>query len=170
MFVNKSPNGGKPKGHQRESHRVNEMTAEDTVIIDAEGMILGRMASVIAKRLLQGETIVIVNAEKAAISGKRLSRIRDAKTFLDVGHPRKGPYHRRRPDRIVRRTIRGMLPRKKPKGQQAYKRLKVYLGIPQELEGKEAQTIIDASAQKLRCPYLTVGELAREIGWTSEVE
>ena len=142
------------------------MIAKHAVVIDAKGLILGRMASVIAKRLLQGETIIIVNAEKAAISGKRLSRVREAKTFLEVGHPRKGPYHPRRPDRIVRRTIRGMLPRKKPKGQQAYKRLKVHLSIPQELKGEEAQTIPEASAERLRCPYITVGELAKEVGWT----
>jgi len=145
---------------------VNVMVAEYAVVIDAKGLILGRMASVIAKRLLQGETIIIVNAEKAAISGKRLSRVREAKTFLEVGHPRKGPYHPRRPDRIVRRTIRGMLPWKKPKGQQAYKRLKVFLGTPQEFKDKEIQTIPEANAERLRCPYITVGEIAKEIGWT----
>ncbi|KPV63014.1 MAG: 50S ribosomal protein L13 [Candidatus Bathyarchaeota archaeon BA2] len=142
------------------------MVAEYAVVIDAKGLILGRMASIIANRLLQGETIIIVNAEKAAVSGKRLSRVREAKTFLEVGHPRKGPYHPRRPDGIVRRAIRGMLPRKKPKGQQAYKRLKVFLGIPQELKDKEAQTIPEASAERLRCPYITVGEIAKEVGWT----
>jgi large subunit ribosomal protein L13 len=142
------------------------MVAEYAVVIDAEGLILGRMASFIAKRLLQGETVIIVNAERAAISGKRKSRVAEAKTFLEVGHPRRGPYHPRRPDRIVRRTIRGMLPWKKPKGQQAYKRLKVFLGIPQEFKDKEAQTIPEASAERLRCPYITVGELAKEIGWT----
>ena len=146
------------------------MTSENAVVIDAKGLILGRMASIIAKRLLQGETIVIVNAEKAAISGKRLSKVREAKTFLEVGHPRKGPYHSRRPDRIVRRTVRGMLPRKKPKGQQAYKRLKVYLSTPPELENEELQTIPEVSAERLRCPYITVGELAKEIGWTPEGE
>lgn len=142
------------------------MVAEHAVIIDANGLILGRMASVVAKRLLQGETIIIVNAEKAAISGKRLSKVREAKKFLEIGHPRKGPYHPRRPDRIVRRTIRGMLPRKKPKGQQAYKRLKVFLGIPQELEHEKCQTISEANAERLKCPYMTIGELAQEIGWT----
>lgn len=146
------------------------LASENAVIIDAKGLILGRMASIIAKRLLQGETIIIVNAEKAAISGKRLSRVEEAKTFLKVGHPRKGPYHHRRPDMIVRRTIRGMLPRKKPKGQQAYKRLKVHLGTPPELKNKEAQTMFEASAERLRCPYITVGELAKEIGWTPEGE
>ena len=146
------------------------MVSENTAIIDAKGLILGRMASVIAKRLLQGETITVVKAEKTAISGKRLSRIREAKKFLEVGHPRKGPYHPRRPDRIVRRTIRGMLPRKKPKGIQALKRLRVYLGAPIEFENKQFQTIFEASADKLKSPYITVGELAKEIGWNPEVD
>jgi large subunit ribosomal protein L13 len=146
-----------------------KMTPENT-IVDAKGLILGRMASIVAKRLLQGETIIVINAEKAAISGKRLSLVKDAKTFLEVGHPRKGPYHPRRPDKIVLRTIRGMLPRKKPKGQQAYKRLKVYLGAPLEFNDKEIQTLVEASAEKLKSPYITVGELAKEIGWTPEAE
>ena len=141
-----------------------------SVIIDAKGLILGRMASTVAKRLLQGESIMIVNAEKAAISGKRLQIVDEAKTFLEVGHPRKGPLHPRRPDRIVRKTIRGMLPYRKPKGRDAFKRLKVYLGAPKELEGKETQTILDARAEKLKSPYITVGELAKEIGWSPEVE
>jgi len=146
------------------------MSSENSIIIDAKGLILGRMASIIAKRLLQGESIIVVNAEKAAISGKRLQIVKEAKTFLEVGHPRKGPFHQRRPDRIVRRTIRGMLPRKKPKGKLAYKRLKVYLGAPMEFEDKEIQTILEASAEKLKSPYITVGELAKEIGWSPEVE
>jgi len=141
------------------------MVAEHATVIDAKGLVLGRMASVIAKRLLQGETITVVNAEKAVITGKRLSIVREAKTFLEVGHPKKGPYHPKRPDRIIRRTIRGMLPRKKSKGQQAYKRLKVFLNVPQELKDKEAQTIPEATVEKLKCPYITVGELAKEIGW-----
>jgi len=145
---------------------VNAMVAEYSTVIDAKGLVLGRMASVVAKRLLQGETITIVNAEKAVMTGKRLSIVREAKTFLEVGHPKKGPYHSKRPDRIVRRTIRGMLPRKKSKGQQAYKRLKVFLNVPQELKDKEAQTIPEATVEKLKCPYITVGELAKEIGWT----
>lgn len=149
---------------------MNTMVAEHATVIDAKGLILGRMASVVAKRLLQGETITIVNAEMAVISGKRLSTVGKAKTFLEVGHPKKGPYHPKRPDRIVYRTIRGMLPRKKPKGQQAYKRLKVFLNVPQQLKDKEAQIIPEANAEKLKCSYVTVGELAKEIGWTSAGE
>jgi large subunit ribosomal protein L13 len=146
------------------------MSSENAIIIDAKGLILGRMASSVAKCLLQGESITIVNSEKAVISGKRLQIVDEAKTFLEVGHPRKGPYHPRRPDRVVRRTIRGMLPYRKPKGKQAYKRLRVYLGAPKEFEGKETKTILEARAEKLKSPYITVGELAKEIGWSPEVD
>ena len=141
------------------------MARDQTAVIDAKGLILGRMASTIAKRLLQGENIIIMNAEKAVISGKRLSRIKEAKKKLEIGHPKKGPFHRRRPEEIVRRTIKGMLPRRKPKGQQAYRRLRVFVDVPQELKVTETQTIPDAESEKLKCPYITVGKLAKEIGW-----
>jgi large subunit ribosomal protein L13 len=147
------------------------MFSNKTTIIDADGLILGRLASNVAKLLLEGENVIILNAEKAAISGKKQHIVQEAKTFLEVGHPRKGPYHPRRPDRIVSRTIRGMLPWRKPKGKEAYKRLRVYLGIPMEYENKTAQTILGASADKLKSPYITVSELAKEVGgWNPEVE
>jgi len=135
------------------------------IVIDASGLILGRMASVVAKRLLLGESIVIVNAEKATISGRRLSRVREARAFLDVGHLRKGPFHPRRPDRIVRRTVRGMLPHRLPKGQVALKRLRVFLGVPLEFKDVPFQTISEADVNRLKCPYVTVGEFAKEIGY-----
>jgi len=138
---------------------------QSQAVIDASGLILGRMASVVAKRLLLGESIVIVNAEKATISGKRLSRVREAKAFLEVGHPGKGPFHPRRPDQIVRRTVRGMLPHRLPKGQLAFKRLRVFLGVPLEFKDVRFQTIPEAGVDKLKCPYVTVGEFAKEIGY-----
>jgi len=138
---------------------------QTATIIDAKDLILGRMASTIAKRLLKGEKIIVVNAEKSVLSGKKKSRVIDAKEFLEVGHPKKGPFHYRRPDRIVRRTVRGMLPYKQPKGKQAYKMLKVFIGMPEELKDQKMETLADAHAKKLRCPYFTVGEFAKEIGW-----
>ncbi|UCE95163.1 MAG: 50S ribosomal protein L13 [Candidatus Bathyarchaeota archaeon] len=148
---------------------MKSQNAIDT-IIDANNLILGRMATVVAKRLLQGEIVTILNAEKAIISGKRLSRVKEAKEKLEIGHPRKGPFFPRRPDRFVKRTIRGMLPRKKPKGKDAYERLRVFIGVPQELRDKPVETISGAKAEKLKCPYITVGELAKEIGWVSTGE
>jgi len=133
--------------------------------IDASGLILGRMSSIVAKRLLAGESIVIINAEKAIVSGKRLTIVEEARAFLEKGHPGKGPFHPRRPDQIVRRTIRGMLPRRLPKGQIAFKRLKVFLGVPSEFKNAKFHTIPEADVNKLRCSFVTVGELAKEIGY-----
>jgi len=140
-------------------------TNKPAVIINADGLITGRMASIIAKRLLNGEEIIIVNAEKAVVSGKMRSKIMEAREFLEVGYPEKGPFHYRRPDRIVRRTVRGMLPYKQPKGKQAYKRLKAYIGIPDELKDQKMETITEARAKKLTSSYFTIGEFAKEIGW-----
>lgn len=136
-----------------------------TAVVNADRLILGRMCTYIAKRLLKGETIVIVNAEKAILSGRKSGKLEDAKVFLGVGHPRMGPFHYRRPDRLVRKSVRGMLPFKQPKGKQAYKRLKVYMGIPNEFKEQKLETLANAQAAKLKCPYLTVNEFAREIGW-----
>jgi len=138
---------------------------EKGTVIDASGLILGRMASKVAKRLLKGELITIVNAEKATLSGRKLSRLKDANAFLKIGHPRKGPFHPRRPDQIVRRTVKGMLPHRQPKGIDALRRLRVFLGVPSELRTAPLQTIPEANMSKLRCPYTTVEELAKQIGY-----
>jgi len=142
-----------------------EKVSQPAAIIDAEGLILGRMGTYIAKRLLNGEEIVIVNAEKAILSGRKAGKLADAKEFLSVGAPLRGPFHYRRPDRIVRKSVRGMLPYKRPKGKQAFKRLRVYMGTPDDFKDKKIETLSNAQARKLTCPYLTVGEFAREIGW-----
>ena len=136
-----------------------------TTVIDADGLILGRMASRIAKRLLEGEQIVIINAEKAILSGRKRSKINEAKEFLDVGGVGRGPFHYRRPDRIVKKAIRGMLPIRQPKGLRAYRRLKVFIRVPNNLIGHKIDTLTDAQVKKLTCSYFTVGELAKGIGW-----
>jgi len=142
-----------------------QTTNKPVTVMNADGLILGRMATYVAKRLLNGEEIAIVNAEKAILSGKKSGKLEDAKEFLGVGAPQRGPFHFRRPDRIVRKSVRGMLPIKQPKGKQAYKRLKVYLGVPSDLKDQKMETLVDAQARKLTCPYLTIGEFAKEIGW-----
>jgi large subunit ribosomal protein L13 len=150
---------------------VNKMQAAKTstkisaTVVNGEGLILGRMCSKIAKRLLNGEEIIVVNAEKIIISGKKKSKVAEAHKFLEVGAPERGPFHSRRPDRIVGKTVRGMVPWKQPKGKTAYKRLRVYLGVPAELKDQKMETIDQANAAKLTGPHFTLGELAIEIGW-----
>ena len=142
------------------------MQAKDLVtIINADGLILGRMASLVAKKLLNGENVVIVNAEKAIISGKKRSKVAAAKEFLEVGAPKRGPFHYRRPDRILRKTVRGMLPFKQPKGKLALKKLRVFISVPEDLKDKQMVSLKDAQVEKLNGPYFTLAHLAKEIGW-----
>jgi len=142
-----------------------QTTKNPAAVISAEGLIMGRMASKIAKKLLNGEEVIVVNAEKSVLSGKKKSKVAEAKQFLEVGAPERGPFHYRRPDRIMRKTIRGMLPIKQPKGKTAYKKLKVFMGIPEDLKDQKIDTIAEAQAAKLKGPHFTLGELAREVGW-----
>lgn len=132
-------------------------------VIDAENMILGRLASVVAKRLLQGEDIVIVNAEKAVIIGDKHFIINKYLERRKIGSVRKGPYYPRMPDRILRRTVRGMLPMKKSRGKEAYKRLKVYMGIPREYEKEKIEKIEEAKNNKLE-GFITLKELSIHLG------
>jgi large subunit ribosomal protein L13 len=142
-----------------------QTTKNPVTLINADGLILGRMASKVAKKLLNGEKVIIVNAEKAVLSGKKKSKVAEAKEFLEVGSPRRGPFHYRRPDRILRKTVRGMLPFKQPKGKRALKRLKVFMGVPEELRDLKTVALKEAQAAKLKGPYFTLAELAKEIGW-----
>jgi len=141
-------------------------TARNPVtLINADGLLLGRMASKVAKKLLNGEKVIIVNAEKAVISGKKKSKVAEAKEFLEVGAPMRGPFHYRRPDRMVRKTVRGMLPFKQPKGKTALKKLKVFISVPEDFKDQQIITLKEAQAAKLKGPYFTLAELAKEIGW-----
>jgi large subunit ribosomal protein L13 len=148
------------------------LPVDNLVVIDATNLILGRLASVVASRLIQGEKVAVINAEKAVITGNKNSIISRYKSKLQIRthtDPSKGPFHYRRPDRIVKRTIRGMLPWKKPKGKTAYKRLRVYIGVPEYLKQIPAQTIIHAHIKKSDSAYITVETLSKEIGWVSPV-
>ncbi|AIU69795.1 50S ribosomal protein L13 [Thermococcus eurythermalis] len=137
-------------------------------IINAEGLILGRLASKVAKMLLEGEEVVIVNAEKAVITGNRediFAKYKQRTELRTRTNPRRGPFYPKRSDEIVRRTVRGMLPWKTDRGRKAFKRLKVYVGVPKEFEGKELETISEAHMSRLATPkYVTVGEVAKFLG------
>jgi large subunit ribosomal protein L13 len=128
------------------------------------------MCSKIAKLLLNGEEVIILNAEKAVFSGKKKSKVAEAHLFLEVGAPMRGPFHYRRPDRFLRKTVRGMVPYKQPKGKAAYKRLKAYMGIPVEFKAQPMITFDEASAVNLKGPHFTLAELAKEIGWRNRME
>ena len=136
------------------------------MIVDAEGMVAGRLASLVAKRLLQGEEVIIGNAEKAVIAGHPRVTEMDFLARVQRGDPKKGPFYPRRPDMMLRRIVRGMLPIKKAKGRDAYRRLKVYVGVPEGVDVSKAERL-GKPAESLRTRHITIGELSRRLGWNA---
>ena len=134
-------------------------------VINGENMILGRIATYVAKQALLGEEIALVNCEKIIISGNRHQIFAKHKQKQARGHPRWGPFTPRRPDGFVKRSIRGMLPYKKERGSQAFKRIKCYIGLPAQFKDAKLETLKSADAQKIpNLSYLTVSEVCKILG------
>lgn len=131
-------------------------------IIDANNAVLGRLSTHVAKQLLGGNEIIIINAEKARITGNSNTIKNKYFERRSRGSPQHGPFFPKRPELIVKRTIRGMMPYKTPEGRAAFKKLRVYAGIPKEFEGKQATSV---AVKELSTESITVGKLARTIGW-----
>jgi len=135
----------------------------EKVYFDAEGQVVGRLASRVAKEALKGKSVFIVNAEKAVITGSKEFVIKFFREKVERGDPYHGPFYPRIPDRMLRRIIRGMLPYKKPKGKEAFKRVKVYNSVPETLSG--ANLISPGEAGKsARKKFMTLGELSQRMG------
>jgi large subunit ribosomal protein L13 len=131
------------------------------VVYDATDLIFGRLATVVAKQALEGKRVIVVNVENSVISGSRQHIYSFFKRRLHIDRTK----YPRRPDRLFRRTVRGMLPYKKSKGSAALKRVKPFIGMPQEYEGK-AKTVEAINFKKLRSPkYKRLGEVCKELGW-----
>ncbi|MBI4361776.1 MAG: 50S ribosomal protein L13 [Euryarchaeota archaeon] len=143
------------------AHSPNDAPAKK--VVDAQGLVLGRLASTIAKDLRRGDQVVIVNAEKAIITGTREFILERYRHRRERGSREWGPYYPRRPDHLVRRTIRGMLRYDQGTGRQAYGRLRVHLGVPDGYT--KAKKIRPPEADRPRDHYLTVEEVSRELGW-----
>ena len=145
---------------------------DERVIINGEDLILGRLGSHVATKLLQGYNVEIVNAEKIILSGDYQHLLQAEKERFNIRTkttPWKGPFHYRRPDMFVKRSIRGMLPWKKTRGKEAYHRLMVHLGVPHNLENEQLVTIEDANKKRLNRRFITIGDLCRNLGWNASM-
>lgn len=132
------------------------------MIIDATDTILGRLASIAAKKALAGEAVTIINAEKAVISGSRDNILMKYTFKREVGDQIKGPFMSRMPDRIVRRTVRGMLPWHTGRGRAAFKKIMVQIGNPENLKAEELKEIKTSALKNLR--YVYVEDICKHLG------
>ena len=140
------------------------------IVVDGTNLIAGRVCSNVAKLLRKGNRVSIVNCEKIMISGKKSSIIGEYEDFLKISsiiHPRHGPFHPRRPDTIIKRMIRGMLPKEKPSKKTDLARLRTYIGVPQEVKGFEKIQFENSKITRVSSRYTTMAELSRYIGGTN---
>lgn len=126
------------------------------MIIDGKNAILGRLASTAAKKLLAGEEVTVVNAEHVIITGTPKKIVARYLKLRQIGSPQHGPFFPRQADGLVKRTIRGMLP-KQGKGRAALKKLRVYTGT----HGLQGEPV---AVKTIKSNYITVGEAAKLLG------
>jgi len=130
------------------------------VVVDARDCILGRVASQVAERALEGERIAVVNAEQAVITGGEEQLTEKYRERRAHGSDR-GPHYPKRPDRIFKRSIRGMVPYKRPRGREALENVRVYVGNPYD----EAERLDDTSLDRLsNIRFVTLGEISDSLG------
>jgi large subunit ribosomal protein L13Ae len=145
--------------------------SEKAILIDGRGHLLGRLATIVAKTLLQGNKVIVVRCEQINISGNFYKNKLKYLSFLRKRcnvNPARGPFHFRAPSRIFWKTVRGMLPHKTERGKQALRRLKTYEGIPPPYDRRKR--VVVPGALRVIClkpgrKFCHVGRLSHEVGW-----
>ncbi|GAA6011550.1 hypothetical protein JCM11491_004685 [Sporobolomyces phaffii] len=141
--------------------------------IDGKGHLLGRLASIVAKQILNGQKVVVVRCELLNASG---SFFRNKLRYHDYLHKRhlvnpkkSGPFHFRAPSRIFYKAIRGMVPHKTARGAAALERLKVFEGVPPPYDRKK-KMVVPSALRVLRLKpgrkFCTLKRLSHEVGWS----
>jgi len=140
------------------------------IVVDATDHIAGRLASNVAKLLIKGNRVSVVNCEKIMMSGTRSNHIQEYREFLEINsiiNYKHGPKHYRRPDTVMAKMIRQMLPfDRKPSGKESFQRLRTYIGSPKEIKSIEKIQFEKAKIRRAASNYTQLGELCRVIGWT----
>ncbi|ESP89467.1 50S ribosomal protein L13 [Candidatus Halobonum tyrrellensis] len=144
-------------------------------VVDARDCIMGRVASEVAQRALDGERVAVVNAERAVITGNPETTMEKYRTRSELGSDR-GPEYPKRPDRIFKRSIRGMVPYKKPRGREAFENVRVYVGnpfdedtdasnSPGDGETVDAEVLEGTSLDRLsNIKFTSLGEISEDLG------
>ena len=135
------------------------------MIINAQNLILGRLASFVAKKALLREKIEIVNCEKAIISGRKKDILAKYRERVERLNPLHGPFMYKKADRFVKKVIKGMLPHKQDKGRKALKNVKCFIGLPEKFKDKKMETIKNANVEKMHnLKYLKVKDVLEFLG------
>ena len=137
------------------------------ILIDAEGLVVGRLASLIAMRLRgkhkatytphvdDGDNVIVINADKVVFTGKKYT---DKKFYWHTGYPggikertMRQTLEGRFPERVLEKAVERMVPRG-PLGRRQMKNLKVYSGAthPHEAQQPVALDVAKLSAKNTK--------------------
>lgn len=131
------------------------------VVVDARDCIMGRVASQVAEKALDGQTVAVVNAERAVITGREDQIKAKYKKRVDIGNDN-GYFYPKRPDGILKRSIRGMLPHKKPRGREAFENVRVYVGNPHD---EDSEVLEGTSLDRLsNIKFVTLADVSETLG------
>lgn len=143
-------------------------------IIDGRGHILGRLASTVAKELLNGQKVTVVRCESINMSNslyRRQLKWDAFKRLTNNVNPKHGPFHYRAPSKMLWRVIRGMIPHKTARGAAALDRLVLHDGCPHPYDMKKKMVIPQALKILRIKPYrkfCVLGDLAHKAGWKNK--
>ena len=141
------------------------------VVIDCHGHVLGRVASVVAKNLLLGKKIVLVRCEDLQVCGTLKMRMVQWNLYLRKRvntNPERGAFHHRSPADMVRKAVRGMLPKHNYRGKTALNNLKCFVGCPAPYDKMKKCSIPSAAAIYSFNPTrkrTLLGKVATKAGW-----
>ncbi|KAB7513785.1 50S ribosomal protein L13 [Halosegnis rubeus] len=140
---------------------MNTAEFDADLVVDARDCIVGRVASNVAQQALDGDRVAIVNAERAVITGNEEATMDVYRKRVEVGSD-SGPYYPKRPDRIFKRAVRGMLPYKTTNGREAFENVRVYVGNPHDEEGEVLEgTSLDRLSN---IKFTSLAEVSEELG------
>ncbi|MGV8085632.1 MAG: 50S ribosomal protein L13 [Candidatus Bilamarchaeum sp.] len=135
------------------------------IVIDGTNMVFGRMASQIAKKVITGEEVHLINAEKIVIKGNPAQiggRYLVKRGLRHKGTPERSPVWSKVPHMLVKRMIRGMLPMKSSRGKVALGKLMVYTGNPKNLN---TTVSLENAAYDGVTRHITIQQLCKTIGY-----
>jgi len=142
------------------------------VVVDARDCIMGRVASQVAEKALDGQTVAVVNAERAVITGREEQIMAKYEKRVDIGDDNKY-FYPKRPDGILKRAIRGMLPHKKQRGRDAFENVRTYVGNPYSEDGAgssqqqttEAVVLEGTSLDRLsNIKFVSLADVSEQLG------
>ncbi len=140
---------------------MNAAEFDADLVVDAGDCILGRVSSEVAARAMDGARVAVVNAERAVITGNEESTMAVYRKRADIGSD-SGPYYPKRPDGIMKRAIRGMVPYKTVRGREAFENVRVYVGAPFDEEGEVVEgTSLDRLSN---INFTSLGEVSEQLG------